>query len=186
MRYFVKSDASVINRVVYYSILLRNLRLSLLQLRFTKLAIRGLGVTVPSYKDLDTVESELMRREIEIQQSCRLLLEPLFNGIDFGHTYLNHWAVSMIDIRRGYCELEEILQYGANNIPKRFGRKFVLLLDDYTDPTLGNFRSGDLIGIATAVHFIDKIPEKENKVKGLYDAIINNINLAIRYRKSII
>jgi len=181
MRYFVKSDATIINRVIYYSILGRNIKLALLQLRFTKLAIRNLSLTVPSFNDLNDIESELIRREMEIQQSCKLLLQPLLSGIDFGHEYLNHWAVSMIDIKRGYCELEEILHY-SNNRPKIFGKRYILLLVDFIDDALGNFRSGDLIDIAVAIHFIDKISGKDNKVKGIYDAIINNFNLAMRYR----
>ena len=184
MRYFVKSDASAINRVIYYSVLLRDIKLTLLQLRFTKVAIRNLSLTVPSFNDLNNVESELRRREIEVQQSCKLLLQPILEGIDFGHDYLNHWAVSMIDIRRGYCELEEILRY-SNSKPAHFGRRYILLLQDFKDPILGNFVSGNLIDITTAIHFIDRIPENKSRPRGLYDAIINNLNLAIRYRTKI-
>jgi hypothetical protein len=72
--------------------------------------IRGLSVTIPSYTDLKEVEVELIRRSEEIQNSCKLLLFPLLDGIDFGHRYLNHWALSMSDIKCGYCELEEILK----------------------------------------------------------------------------
>ena len=178
----MKTDQSVINRIEYYSILLRDIRITLLQLRITKLMIRGLSMTVPSYSDLNNIESELMRRGEEVQNSCRLLLQPILEGIDFGHAYLNHWAISMIDIRRRYCELEEILQYNGNHIPKRFGRRFILLLDDYEDPDLGIFRSGELIAIATAVHFIDNIPPKKGKLKGLYEAIVYKTNIATRYR----
>jgi hypothetical protein len=181
---FVRTDASIMRRIVYYSILLRNIKIALLQLRFTKLMISDLGMPIPSHNDLNNVESQLMSRERQLQQSCKLLLSPLFEGIDFGNDYLNHWAVSMIDIKRGYCELEEILQYDIKHRPKMFGRRFVMLLEDYKDPTLGIYRSGELIKISTAIHFIDNIPESNDKVKGIFDAMINNINMAMTIRKS--
>jgi hypothetical protein len=181
---FVRTDASVMRRIVYYSILLRNIKITLLQLRFTKLMISDLGMPIPSYNDLNNVESQLMSREQQMQHSCKLMLLPLFEGINFGHEHLNHWAISMIDIKRGYCELEEILQYDIKHKPKIFGRRFVMLLEDYKDPILGVFRSGELIKISTAIHFIDNIPESKDKVKGIFDAMINNMNMAITVRKS--
>ena len=119
----------------------------------------------------------------EVMQSCRLLLFPLLEGIDFGHNYLNHWALSMFDIKQGYCELEEILQY-SNNKPKMFGRKYILLLEEYNDLTLGKFYGGELIPLERAIHFINDIPKKKDKSKGLYEAMVDNITLAMRYRTS--
>jgi hypothetical protein len=180
---FVKPDATAINRVVYYSILLRNIRITLLQLRKTMLLIRGLNITIPSFEDLRDVEQELIHRAEEIQHACRLLLQPLLSGINFGHEKLNHWALSMNDIKCGYCELEEIISY-KNDKPETFGKKFILLLSDYEDSTLGKFYSGELIPLEKAIHFVDNIPEKEDKVKGLYDAMVESITTAMRYRQS--
>jgi hypothetical protein len=145
--------------------------------------IRGLGLTVPSYKDLIEVETELINRANEIQHSCMLLLTPLLEGIDFGHKYLDHWAIPMSDIKNGYCELEEIVQYKEGK-PLLFGRKFILLLYDYEDESLGRFYGGELIELSKAIHFIDNIPQKKDKIRGLYDAIISSIQLASRYKIS--
>lgn len=185
MRDFVKPDTTVMQRVVKLSLLLRSTRISLLQLRHTMLCIRGLSFSIPSYNDLCNVESELMYRELEIHNACRLLLEPIFMGIDFGHRKLGHWAVSIHDIKYGYSELEEILQYGIDNKPIRFGRKFILLFEDFEDKeTLGKFYSGELISMNVAQHFIATIPKKEDKINGLYDAVVKNFELAARYRQS--
>lgn len=183
MREFVKPNATAINRIVYYSVLLRDIKITLLQLRRTILMVRGLGVTVPSYTDLKDVEVELIRRAGEVQLACRLLFMPLLEGIDFGHEHLNHWAVSMQDIKRGYCELEEILKY-KDDRPELFGRKFIMLLRDFSDPTLGTWYAGELIPFEKAVHFIDSIPENKEKLKGLYDAMVQGIGIAIKYRLS--
>lgn len=177
----MKPNPSVMNRIEYYSILSRNIKITLLQLRKTKLLIRGLNITIPSFNDLNDVESELMKRYQEIENATRLLIEPLLEGIDFGHRYLDHWSLSMYDIKCGYCELEEILQYNKN-APIRFGRKFIMLVSDYDDSTLGKFYSGELIPFQTAIHFIDKIPKREDKIKGLHDAVIKTIELAARHR----
>jgi hypothetical protein len=184
MRDFVKPDSTVIERVIYYSILVRDIRITLLQLRKTKIMMRGLGIMNLNFNDLTENELKLIHHDEEIQNACKQLLLPLFEGIDFGHKYLNHWVIPMSDIKQGYCELEEILQYKSNR-PLLFGRKFVLLLGDYTDPTLGKFYSGELIELSKAIHFIDKIPPKKDKVKGLYDAIRNSITLASRQRSKI-
>jgi len=180
---FVKPDKSVINRVIYYSILIRDIRVTLLQLRKAMIMIRGLRITVPSFSDLREVETELIRRQNEVMQSCMLLLSPLLEGIDFGHKYLNHWVVSMHDIKQGYCELEEIIAY-KNDRPNIFGRKYILLFDDYEDSTLGKFYSGELVPLEKAIHFIDNILPKKDKSKGLYEAVAESINLASRFRTS--
>lgn len=176
-------DKTVINRVIYYSIISRDIKITLLQLRKTMIMIRGLGLTVPSYKDLKDVELELMYRANEIENSCRILLSPLFENIDFGHKYLNHWSFSMNDIKEGFCRLEEIVQY-KNGKPHIFGRKYILLLHDYIDESLGKFYAGELVSYEKAVHFIDNIPPQKDKVKGLYDAIRTSIDIAVRYRTS--
>jgi hypothetical protein len=183
MREFVVIDPTIMTRVIYYSILHRDIKISLLQLRMTKLAIRNLRTTIPSFNDLNDVEIELMHRSDEIQQSCRLLLEPLFEGIDFGHKYFNHWTIPIRDIRQGYCELEEIKQF-KDRRPLIFGRKYILLLYDYTDSSLGIYKAGRLIELSHAIHFIDSIPPRKDKVKGIYDAIVANFELASRYRTS--
>lgn len=181
---FVKPDITVINRVIYYSTLLRDIRITLLQLRKTMIMIRGLGLTIPSFNDLNNIEVQLIRRMQEIEAICKQLLQPLFEGINFGHEYLNHWAIPMSDVEKGYCELEEILQF-KDHRPILFGRKFILLLQDYEDTTLGKFYGGELIELSKAIHFIEKIPGKvNNKKKGLYDAIRDSIELALRYRTS--
>jgi hypothetical protein len=146
--------------------------------------IRGLGVTIPSYNDLKDVELELMRRSDEIQNSCKLLLFPLLDGIDFGHNYLNHWMLSMDDIKCGYSELEEILKYNTQGFPQIFGRRFILLIRDYKDPNLGNFYAGELIDWVKASHFVDEIPKQSDKVNGLYDALLHSYMVASNYRTS--
>jgi hypothetical protein len=180
---FVKPDPTVIRKVVHYSVLLRNIRLTLLQLRRTMLMIRGLNTTIPNFEDLREVEAQLMRRADEIQSACKLMLQPLLDGKDFGHTRLNHWSLSMGDIKCGFCELEEILAYNDDR-PIQFGRKYILLLNDYTDSTLGKFYAGELIPLEKAIHFIDSIPIKENRITGLYDAVIRSLEMAMRYRQS--
>lgn len=169
-------------RVEYYSILSRNIKITLLQLRKTKLLIRGLSLTVPSFNDLNDIELELMRRHEEIENASKLLIKPLLEGIDFGNEHLDFWTLSMYAIKCGYCELEEILQYDERSRPTKFGRKFIMLISDYNDSILGKFYSGELIPLQTAIHFIDKIPKKEDKIKGLHDAVIQTIDLAARHR----
>lgn len=181
MRDFVKPNATVMNRVIHYSILQRDIKVALLELRKTKLIIRGLGLLTPNFNDLNEIEMQLIRRSEEIQNACKILLLPLFDGIDFGHKYLNHWALSMPDIRKGFTELEEIIQY-KDDKPIIFGRRYIILLYDYTDPTLGIFYSGELIGLEKAIHFVDNIPEQKDKVKGMYDAVLDSIHIASRYR----
>lgn len=180
----MKPDQKAIDRIVYYSILLRDIKITLLQLRKAMLMIRGLGLTIPSFEDLRNVEEQLLNRTNEVQHACRLLLEPLLGGIDFGHAKLNHWSLSMNDIKCGYCDLEEIIKYNNNDKPTMFGRKYILLLNDYKDSTLGKFYGGELIPYEKAVHFIVDIPQKKDKIKGLYDAMIHNIEIAMRFRQS--
>ena len=182
MRDFVKPDATVAERIKTLSILIVRFRITLLQLRKTMLLIRELSLTIPSYKDLQDVETELMSRCTEIEHSLRILMEPILQNIDFGHNRLNHWGVSTEDIRLGYCKLEEVIAYDIYDKPIRFGRKFIVLLNDFTDPTLGKFYSGELIPWSVASNFIDDIPESKGKMKGLYDAVIGSIELASRYR----
>ncbi len=175
----MKPDKTVINRVIYYSNLTRESKLALFQLRKTMLAIRGLKFTIPSFNDLKDVEIELMRRIEEINMSSKLLLEPLFEGIDFGHKLLNNWTLATTEIEQGYCELEEILQYNMGR-PYMYGRRFILLLRDYVDPTLGKFYAGELIELVKASHFILNIPVIKDTKRGLYNAIIGSIELALR------
>jgi hypothetical protein len=184
MRPFMKPDATVINRVIYYSILIRDIKLTLLELRKTKLLMRGLAIQNLNFNDLTENELKLINNMWEVEKSCRLLLEPLFEGINFGHKYLNHWSLSMSDIRKGFAELEEIKQF-KDSRPLIFGRKYILLLYDYTDKSLGKFYAGEVIELEKAIHFIDDIPERKDKVKGLYDAILNSIQLASRYRNTL-
>lgn len=175
----MKPNQTSINRVIYYSILIRNIKLTLLQLRYTKVLMRGLDIMNLNFNDLNENELKLIHNMDELQNACRLLLFPIFDGIDFGHKYLDHWAIPMNDIKNGYCELEEILQYKEGR-PLIFGRKYILLLYDYSDSTLGKFYGGELIELNKAIHFIDNIPLQKDKVKGLYDAILTNIAFNIR------
>ena len=108
------------------------------------------------------------------------ILLPLLEGKDFGHRSFNHWAVSMNEIRDGYCEFEEILGYSETK--PMFGRRYILLLRDYEDSTLGKFYGGELIPYSVATHFLSNIPKKEDKIKGLFDAVIYDIEMAMRYR----
>ena len=179
----MKPNQTVIERVIYYSILIRNIRITLLQIRKTMLMIRGLNIQNLTINDLKENESVLLHSIEEIQTACKQMLVPIFEGIDFGHTYLNHWAIPMSNIKNGYCELEEILQYKEDK-PLIFGRRYILLLYDYIDPSLGKFYGGELIELSKAIHFIDNIPQQPDRVKGLYDAIINSLMLATRTRTS--
>lgn len=183
MRYFVKPNQTVIERVIYYSILIRNIRITLLQIRKTMLMVRGLDIQNLTINDLKENELVLLHAIDEIQAACKQMLSPIFENIDFGHDYTNHWAIPMNDIKNGYCELEEIIQFKEGK-PIVFGRKYILLLYDYIDPTLGKFYGGELIPLHKAIHFIDNIPKQQDKVKGLYDAIINSLVLATRTRNS--
>jgi len=178
---FVKPDITVINRVIYYSNLTRKARLSLLQLRKAMIMIRGLNFTIPSYNDLQSVEIELMRRLLEIQNASRLLLEPLLEGKDFGHKYFNQWTFSIPEIEQGFCALEEIKGY-KDAKPYMYGYKYILLLRDYEDQTLGKFYGGSLIPLTIANNFIDNIPQKKLASKGLYNALINSFEMALRAR----
>jgi len=182
---FVKPDASVVKRLEFYSILMRDIKITLLQLRKTKLMIRGLRISSLTYSDLDEVEMKLIHNLEEVNNSCKRLLHPLLGGFDFGHERLNHWGFSIADIKLGYCKLEEILEYNKNK-PVRFGKRFILLLDDYKDPTFGSYAAGDLINIATASHFIDDIPPRKNVNKGLYQAIIQSMVMAMNYRNKLL
>jgi len=181
---FVKPSKTAMNRIIYYSILIRNIRLTLLQLRKTMLMIRGLSVSAPHFTDLRDVELNLIHNQLQIQQACKLLIEPLLNGIDFGHKHVDNWSVNMRDIKQGYTELEEIVRYGSKKQSQIYGRKFILLHENFTDSTLGIFYSGELIELQKAIHFIDKIIPKSDKQKGLYDAMVNTTAMAMRYRTS--
>lgn len=176
---FVKPDISVIERIIYYSTLTREARLTLFQLRKTIVAIRGLKFTVPNYTDLNDVEIQLIRRIAEIQNSSRLLLEPLLEGKDFGHKYLNNWIISISEIEQGFCAFEEIKGY-KDAKPYLYGNKYILLLRDYVDKSIGKFYGGSLISLTTAEHFINDIPKLEVPTKGLYNAVIKSIELALR------
>ena len=178
----MKPSPTVMHRLEYYSILSRNIKITLLQLRKTKLLIRGLSLTIPSFNDLNDIELELIRRHEEIENASKLLIKPLLEGIDFGNERLDFWTLSMNDIKCGYCELEEILQYDERGRPTKFGKRFIMLISDYNDPILGKFYSGELIPFQTAIHFIDNIPKKKDKLKGLHDAVIRTIELAARHR----
>lgn len=184
MRDFMKPDPTVISRVIYYSILIRDIKITLLKLRETKILMRGLRIQNLNFSDLNDNELKLIHNMEEVEHSCKLLLEPLFEGIDFGHKYLNHWSLAMSDIKKAYAELEEIKQF-KDNRPLIFGRKYILLLFDYTDSTLGKFYAGEIIELSKAIHFVDDIPERLDKVKGLYDAMLNSTQLALRYRNTL-
>lgn len=177
---YVKPDITVINRIIYYSNLLREARLALFQLRKTKVAIRGLAFTIPDFRNLYDVEMGLMRRIEEIKYASELLLKPLLEGKDFGHKYLNYWSFSITDVEQGYCEYEEILKY-KDGKPNIYGNKYILLLRDYPDPTLGLHYGGTLMNFATASHFINDIPRVQTNTKGLYNAIISSIELPLKY-----
>jgi len=175
---FVKPDITAINRVIYYSSLTRESRLTLFQLRKTIVALRQLNFSIPSFNDLKYVESELIRRMDEIQNASKLLLEPLLEGKDFGHKYLNIWTFSASEIEQGYCKYEEIKGY-KNAKPYLYGQNYVLLLRDYEDPTLGLFYGGSLINFTIAEKFIDNIPVKPWPLKGLYSTISKTIEIAL-------
>lgn len=181
---FVKTDKTVVSRLIYLSTLLWKIKLTLLQLRRTMLMIRDLNLMVPNYKDLIEVEMQLIRRQDEIQNSCRLLLSPILMNIDFGHQKLNHWALSTNDIKRGYCELEEILTYNTKGNPVIFGRKYILLLVDHKDPILGEFVAGELLPLVNALAILDNIPEKKSVATGLYNAVLGSMQIALNYRTS--
>jgi hypothetical protein len=175
---FVKPDITAINKVIYYSSLTRESKLTLFQLRKTMAALRGLNFSIPSFNDLQNVELELLRRLDEIQHASRLLLEPLLEGKDFGHKYLNNWIFATSEIEQGYCKYEEIKGY-KNARPYLYGQNYILLLRDYEDSTLGLFYGGTLINYATAEHFIDAIPFKPWPAKGIYGTILKTIELAL-------
>lgn len=187
---FVKPDSTVIDRVIYYSILQRDIKVSLFQLRQAILMIRGLRISSISSKtnELSTLEVELLRTKDELETVTRRLLEPLFEGINFGHAYFNHWTIPMRDLKRGYCELEEIVRYIQHtDKPDElvYGKKYIMLLHEYNNPTLGKFYAGELIELSKAIHFIDLIPEQKDKQKGLYDAITSSIELSMRYHRTL-
>jgi hypothetical protein len=58
-------------------------------------------------------------------------------------------------------------------------------LYDYIDIDLGTFYAGEIIALEKAIHFVDNIPEQKDKAKGLYDAIVNSIDIASKYRNTL-
>ena len=178
----MKPNETAIDRVIRYSLFLRDVRLTLLQLRKTAFMIRRLDLPTIPFNNLLDVEASLKRTEIEINTKCKLLLEPILRGIDFGHNRLNQWWLSTPEIEKGYCELEQILKYDTNNKPIMFGKQYILLLYDYTDSTLGLFYRGELIPYTTAIHFINNIPKKKVKIDSLYKVLMQTIETAIKHR----
>jgi hypothetical protein len=181
MEDFMKPDINVVIKVTQYSLLIRDLRLTLLQVRRAILMLNNLRIPIHNKEEMRNLESELLYKLEEVERSCKLLLQPVFGGIDFGNDKMNHWHFSSEDIRNGYCRLEEVLHY-KNDRPVSFGRRYILLLEDYTDNVLGKFYGGELVPLETAVDFLDNIPVRTEKVKGVFDAYINNLSLAMSYR----
>ena len=179
----MKPNQTAVDRIIHYSILLWDIKLTLFQLRKTMLLMRNLNFTSPTFKDLTEVEMALKRRETEIQYSCNILLDPLLEHKDFGHKKLGHWSVSVGEIAQGYCEYREILAYD-NDKAIEFGKEYILLLTDYEDNVLGKFYKGELIPFTIAQHFIDKIPPRKIRPKGLYEVLVQTIERAILTRSS--
>lgn len=175
---FVKPDINAINRIIYYSELVRKTKLSLFKLRHTSNCMAGLRFALPSFHHLKYLELELIHAIQETQKASKRLLLPFLEGKDFGHEYLNHWVFSVDEIKNGYCEYTEIISYEKKR-PKVFGHRYILLLRDYDDLTLGKFLGGSLLPYSTAVHFIDDIPKNNVIIHDIYNAITNSIKTAL-------
>lgn len=180
---FMRPDAKAIDRVIYYSYLNRDLNLTILQLRRTKLMLDNLRIFNINPRDLNDIELSLLSRRDELQNSARLIMEPLFEGIDFGHSELNFWTFSTKDIERNYCRFEEVLRRKGVTNTQIYGRSFIMLLEDYTDPTLGKFYCGELINLSTAAHFLNNIPKRKHRPKNLYDSMTDLLISAMNKKR---
>lgn len=179
----MRPDSKAIERVIYYSYLHRDLNLTILQLRRTKLMLDNLRIFNINPNDLDEIETNLLSRRDELQNAARIIMQPLFENIDFGHSNLNHWVFSTKDIERNYCRLEEILRHKGVVSDPIYGRSFVMLLEDYTDPSLGKFYCGELINLSVAIHFLDSIPKRKQRPKNLYDSMTELLMTAMNSKR---
>lgn len=98
---------TVIDTIVKYSKDCITMRFSKEHLKKSQLLIRRFpsAFTIPSAPTINTILHEVEMRINEREQDIRKLLEPLFEGHDFG--YDTKFSLSVEDIRSGYIYLVE-------------------------------------------------------------------------------
>lgn len=183
-------NASAVERIIRYSLYIWEIGLALLQLRKLKTMINSIGhISNTMVYNLDEIEAALIRRRDELNNACRLLLLPLLEGKDFGHSSLNRYYFGQNEIKDGYLLFEEVKGYTSIGIPIRNGMKYVLLLTPYYNKQLGQFDAGVLYNYEQVKSFIDiealrpAMEIHKRKVKSVFDSMHDSIGNALIYMK---
>jgi len=125
-------EETTVQRIIRYSKIVLALKLNKIQLIKAREVSLKIPVSLFNRKYYKEMIDEIDRRQLEINNQIKSLLQPLFQNIDFGYSEYGQWAFSQKEMQEGYVQLEHFVGYNnINNIPVK--EYYILFLSDYQD-----------------------------------------------------
>jgi len=173
---------TVIQRIIYYSkcILILRIVLNLGD------RIKELLALIPTpFYDFDnyqkSTKEQLTDRIKQYETKIRLLLYPLFQGIDFGYIDSDpHWHLTAEDLQRGYLLLEKV-----EDNPEKNPDKYIIPLSNYKD-NRNDIREGTLIHftkVATVLGNFKNMQGNTPKINSYLDNQLSGVELIPKVRR---
>jgi hypothetical protein len=171
-------EETVIQRIIRYSKIVLTLKLNKTQLERAFEVSNKIKIRIFSKIYYNIMIQELDSRQFEINNQIRILLEPLFQGVNYGYSNLAHWALSQIEMQNGYILLEHDCIYNEK-CKLISGYQCILFLSDYKDTT-HDISEGSIYPIGEVFQILGNLKnvfgDCQDINKYLYTSLLNQSN----------
>lgn len=168
----IKQDLSVVDSIIKLSRLILALKLFKLHLIRGKEIYNEIGIVL--FYMRDHVNDQINEVDIKIKElgsKVQFLLQPLFQGKNFGFDGFEIWSITAEDMTKGYVILEEIV---INGNSEGQSSKYVLFLSDHKDKKF-NIKQGSLLPFSEVVsilgnqkNVLGNLPKVNSYLKNLH------------------
>jgi hypothetical protein len=177
-----QKELTVIQKIIYYSKCILQLRIAIL-LEIRKIETLA-KIPIPFYSNTKNQKENIEEMEDRIKQyeaKIKLLLYPLFQGINFGYEENDkYWHLTVNDLQRGYLLLERV-EPDLNKSPD----KYIIPLSTYKDNRV-EIKEGSLtpfVKVATVLNNFKDMQGNTPKIKSYLDNQIEGVELIPRIRR---
>ena len=120
------------SRIILYSKIVLALKLNKIQLINAMRLSSKIDARLATREYYKPMIDEIEMRQREINDQIKKLMQPLFQGLNFGYIEWGQWALSQSEMEKGYARL----QLQRNNWSETGNRRpnyYILFLSDYSD-----------------------------------------------------
>ncbi len=116
-------EETTVQRIIRYSKIVIALKINKIQLQRSYEVSIKIPISLFTRKYYKEMTDEIDRRQLELNNLIKNLMQPLFQNKDFGYIDYRYWALTQKEMQKGYILLQDITTK----------EQFILFLANYED-----------------------------------------------------